>query len=51
MIMPDEIALQPRDLELVVVHLGYDLRLPLLDEQSELLAEIDRLVPHVAAPC
>jgi hypothetical protein len=29
-IVPDEIALQPYELELVVVHFGYDLGLPLL---------------------
>jgi len=41
--MPDEVALQLHDLELIVVHLGDDLGLPLLVEQRELLAEVDRL--------
>src|SRR5262245_4793304 len=31
-IMPNEVTLQPHELELVVVHFGYDLRLPLLVE-------------------
>src|SRR5262249_34570832 len=48
-IMPNEVALQPHELELVVVHFGYDLRLPLLVEYPELLAKIDRLVGHVAS--
>src|SRR6266550_1277829 len=49
-IVPNEVALQLHDLELVVVHFGDDLRLPLLAEQRELFAEVDRLVPHVVAP-
>src|SRR5262245_42553855 len=36
-VVPDEVALQLDDLELIVVHLGDDLRLPLLVEQPELL--------------
>src|SRR5262249_9713346 len=46
-IVPNEVALQPHELELVVVHFGDDLRLPLLVKQPELLAEIDRFVGHV----
>jgi hypothetical protein len=49
-VMPNEIALQPHDLELIVVHLGDDLRPPLLVEQPELLPEVDGLVAHVAPP-
>src|ERR1043166_7767370 len=49
-IMPDEVALQLHDFELVVVHFGDDLRLPLLVEQGELLAQVDRLVGHGASP-
>src|ERR1051326_3627275 len=49
-IMPDEVALQLHDFELVVVHFGDDLRLPLLVEQRELLAQVDRLVAHAASP-
>jgi len=49
-IVPDEIALELHDLELIVVHFGDDLRLPLLVEQFQLRAEIDRLVVHLAAP-
>jgi hypothetical protein len=49
-IVPDEVALQLHDLELVVVHLGDDLGLPLLLEQCELPAEVDRLVAHAAPP-
>jgi hypothetical protein len=45
-IVPNEVALELHDLELVVVHFRYDLRLPLLVEQSELFAEVDRLVVH-----
>jgi hypothetical protein len=45
-IVPDEVALQLDDLELIVVHLSNDLRLPLLVEQSELFCEVDRLVTH-----
>src|SRR5262249_13636979 len=49
-IMPDEVALQPDDLELVVVHFGDDLWLPLFVEQLELIAEIDGIVSHWIAP-
>src|ERR1700722_3479818 len=49
-IVPDEGALELHDLELVIVHFGDDLRLPLLVEKSQLLAEVDRLVAHLAAP-
>src|SRR5262249_36705901 len=37
MAVPNEVALQLHDLELVVVHLRDDLRLPLFAEQAELL--------------
>src|SRR5262249_36730145 len=49
-IVPDEVALQLDDLELIVVHLGYNLRLPLLAEQSELLPKVDRVVVHSVSP-
>src|SRR6266540_1870021 len=48
--MPNKIALQLHDLELVIVHFCDDLRQPLLVEQSELLREVDRLVAHVTSP-
>src|SRR5262249_56285467 len=48
--MPNEVTLQLDDLELVVVHFGYDLRLPFFVEQAELLGEIDRFIGHVASP-
>src|SRR5260221_6417262 len=48
MIVPHEIALELHDLELVVVHLGDDLRAPLLVEERKLLLEIDRLEVHAA---
>jgi hypothetical protein len=50
MFVPDEIASQLHDLELIVVHFGDDFRLPLLVEQPEFLAEVDRLVVHGQAP-
>ena len=40
-IVPEEIALQFDDLELIVVHFRDDLRLPLLAEQRELLLKVD----------
>src|ERR1700693_3458977 len=49
-IVPDEVALQLDDLEVIVVHFGDDLWLPLLVEQRELLAQVDRLVAHRVAP-
>jgi len=30
--VPNEIALQPHDLKLIIVHFGYDLRPPLIVE-------------------
>src|SRR5262245_66131844 len=39
-IVPNEVALQPHELELVVVHFGYDFRLPLLAKATELVAVI-----------
>ena len=44
--MPDEIAFQPNDLELVVVQLGNHPGLPLLAQQPELLPEIDGPIVH-----
>jgi hypothetical protein len=45
-VMPDEIALQTHDLELVIVHFRNDFRLPLLTEEAEFLLEVDGLVVH-----
>src|SRR5258708_39976729 len=45
-VMPDEVAFQPHDLELVVVHLRDDLWLPLLREEREFLLEVDCLRVH-----
>src|ERR1700730_6481517 len=50
MVMPDKVSLRLHDLELIVIHLGNDLRLPLLVKQSELLPKIDRSVVHGGAP-
>jgi hypothetical protein len=50
MVVPNEVTLQLHDLELIVVHFGDDLWLPLLLEQPELLAEVDRFVAHVTPP-
>jgi hypothetical protein len=49
-VVPNKVTLQLHDLELVVVHFGDDLWLPLLVEQPELLAEVDRFVAHVTPP-
>jgi hypothetical protein len=46
-VVPNKIALQLHDLELVVVHFGNDLGLPLFVKQLELLVEIDWRVAHV----
>ena len=46
MAVPVEVAFEPHDLELVVVHLGNDLGLPLLGEQGELPGERDGDVGH-----
>src|SRR5262245_65011782 len=43
-VVPDEIALELHDLELIVVHFSDDLRLPLLVEQPEFLLKVDRSV-------
>jgi len=43
-VVPDEVAGEPHELELVVVHLGDDLRRPLFLEQPELVREIDRAI-------
>src|SRR6185436_17517552 len=45
-VVPDEVAFQLDDLELVVVHLRHHLRRPLLREKRELMLEIDRLMGH-----
>src|SRR5580704_3015731 len=50
-IVPNEIALQLHDLELIVVHFGNDFRLPLLVEQTEFLAKINGLVRHAVPHC
>src|SRR5262245_40600829 len=50
MIVPDEVALKPDELELVVVHLGDDARAPLLVELVELLADVDGCVSHSGSP-
>jgi hypothetical protein len=50
MVVPDEVALELHDLELVVVELGDNLRLPLLVELRELALEVDRFVGHFVAP-
>jgi hypothetical protein len=49
-ILDHPVPLQFHDFELVVIHFSHDLRLPLLVEQCEFLAEVDRLVTHMAAP-
>src|SRR5262249_44617631 len=46
MLVPDEVALNLDDLELVVVHLGDDFWTPLLVEQAEFFADIDGGVSH-----
>src|SRR5260370_41841089 len=46
MMMPDEISLQFHNLELVIVHLRNDFRLPLLLEQLEFLTEVDGSIAH-----
>src|SRR5262249_46768095 len=50
MVVPNEVAVKSDDLELVVVHFGNDLRLPLLAKQCEFLAEIDGLIGHGTTP-
>jgi hypothetical protein len=42
-IMPNEVALQFRELELIIIHLSDDFRSPLLRKEPEFLLEIDRL--------
>src|SRR5204863_9774960 len=44
--MPDEVALKADDLELIVVQLGDDTRLPLFLQQPELLRKIDGAIIH-----
>ena len=43
MVVPDDIAQQLYDLELVVIQLSHDPRLPPLDQEPKLLFEVDRL--------
>src|SRR5581483_5799704 len=45
-VMPDEIAFDAHELELVVVHLRNDLGLPLLRDQLEFLRETDCPISH-----
>jgi len=45
-VVPNKIALEPHKFELVVVHLGYDLRLPLLVDQPEFFGKIDYFIAH-----
>src|SRR5690242_21108740 len=49
-VVPNEIAFDLHDLELVVVHFGYHFRRPVLVEQAELLREIYRVVFHAGSP-
>src|SRR5262245_37408575 len=44
--MPDELPLDPHQLEVIVVHLGDDPRRPALTEAAELRGKIDRSVRH-----
>src|SRR5215469_18341919 len=46
-IMPDEVALQLHNLELVIVHLSDHFWLPFLMEQAKLLHEVDCPVLHL----
>jgi len=46
MVVPDDIAQQLYDLELVVIQLSHDPRLPPLDQEPKLLFEVDRLSFH-----
>src|SRR6185312_14862586 len=49
-VVPDEIAFEPHQLELVVVHLGDDFGRPLLPEEPEFFREIDRAISHGLLP-
>src|SRR5690348_14817720 len=46
MVVPDEVTVDPHDLELVVIHLRDDLGLPLVGEQLEFLLQVDRSIAH-----
>src|SRR5690348_7713470 len=46
--MPDKLALQLDELELVVIHFGNDAGRPVFREPGELVLEIDRTVGHCA---
>ena len=45
-VMPDEVAFDSYDFELIVVHLGDNLWLPLLGKERKLLLKIDGLAVH-----
>lgn len=45
-IMPDEVAFESCELELVVVHLSHNLWLPLLGKERKLLLKINGLAVH-----
>src|SRR6266850_2179548 len=47
-LVPDEVALDPGQLEVVVVHLGDDLGRPLLGELRELVGEVDWRAFHAS---
>src|SRR5215471_21712423 len=49
-VVPDEVPEELHDLELVVVHLGDDFRLPSFFDQPELLMEVDRPAGHATPP-
>ena len=46
-VVPDELALELLDLELVVVHLGDDFRGPEFVELREFVLQVDGLVTHI----
>jgi hypothetical protein len=50
MAVPHEVSVKASDLELVFVHFGNDLGLPLLSEQIEFVPQIDRPVFHLSSP-
>src|SRR6185312_3864179 len=49
--MPDKLALQLDELELVVIHLGNDAGRPVFREPGELVPQVDRTVRHCAPDC
>ena len=46
MVVPDKFALELHELKVVVIHLGDDLRRPVLRELGELLGQFDRVPFH-----